>query len=225
MTVANNTTTPAKQRAEQDTFFVPERRGRTPAARAVVGIARKRLHDWERDHGTRQRRRHQADQDALDRMTEALICEAVRREMLCPGGAVALSLGRQRRSRYLPRPYGPMRGLLKALGEDGLGLLEVSCGWRPEIGRGRTTTCAATPRLKDLAAGLTLADFGRRAGGEPITLRNTRRRVAQHGGDEVADAFLTLMQMGAGLGDLIDYRDNAEADRLRAEMYRINAAL
>jgi hypothetical protein len=159
-------------------------------------------------------------------MVEALVCEAIRRELLVPGGTVALSLGRERKSRYIPAPYAPMRALLTALGGDGLGLLDVQWGWRPaEGGRGRTTTFAATPRLKELTAGLTLADFGRRPGAEAIILRNTRERVAQHGGDEVADAFETLMTMGAELGELVNYRSNLAADRLRVEMDCINAAL
>jgi hypothetical protein len=87
------------------------------------------------------------------------------------------------------------------------------------------TTFSATPRLRRLAAGLTLADFGRRPGGEPVVLRNTRQRVARHGGDDVADAFETWMQTRAELGDLVNYPDNDTAERLRAEMNQINAAL
>jgi hypothetical protein len=87
------------------------------------------------------------------------------------------------------------------------------------------TTFSATPRLRQLTAGLSLADFGCRPGAETITLRNTNPRVARHGGDEVADAFETLTFTGAELGDLINYRSNAVADQLRDEMNRINAAL
>ena len=216
---------PARQRAEQDPFFVPERRARTPAARAAVDIVRERLRDWQRTHGDRQRRRRRADQEAHGRMVEALVCEAVRRDLLCPGGAVALSLGRQRNTRYVPAPYAPMRDLLTALGRDVLAFLVVTWGSRPDEGRGRMTTFAATPRLRELTAGLGLADFGRRAGGEPVVLRNTRERVAQHGSDEVADAFETWVETRAELGDLVNYRSNETADRLRADMNRINATL
>jgi hypothetical protein len=118
-----------------------------------------------------------------------------------------------------------MRDLLTALGGDALGFLKVCWGQRPEQGRGRTTTFAATPRLKELTAALTLADFGRRPGAESIILRNTRERVAEHGGDEVADAFETWAMTGAQLGELVNYRNSTTADRLRGEMNRINAAL
>src|SRR5258706_749264 len=80
-------------------------------------------------------------------------------------------------------------------------------------------------RLIDMARLLTLADFGRRAGGEPIVLRNTKQRVAEHGSDEVADGFEIWAATGANLGDQINYRDTSEADRLRKQMDRINAAL
>jgi hypothetical protein len=158
-------------------------------------------------------------------MVEAVICEAVRRHLVQPGGAVAVSLGKHRRSRYAPRPYAPMRRLLEALGQDALGLLDVRWGFRPETGRGRTTTFAASSRLLEMARGLTLADFGRRAGGEPIVLRSPKERMAEYGGDEVADAFELCAATGAQLGEQVNYRDSPEADRLRAEMDRINAAL
>jgi hypothetical protein len=188
-------------------------------------VVRQQLAEWERENGARRRRRRPADQEAHDCMVEALVCEAVRRDLLSPGGTVALSLGRQRKSRYVPAPYAPMRDLLTALGRDALGFLNVKWGSRPEQGRGCMTTFASTPRLRELAAGLTLADFGRRPGGEPVVLRNTRRRVAQHGDDDVADAFETWAQTRAELGDLVNYRDNTTAELLRAEMNRINAAL
>lgn len=118
-----------------------------------------------------------------------------------------------------------MRQLLTALGQDALGLVDVRWGVRPETGRGRTTTFAASPRLRDMARGLTLVDFGRRAGGEPIVLRSTKQRVAQYGGDEVVDAFELWATTGAELGDQVNYPDNPEADRLREQMDQINAAL
>jgi hypothetical protein len=149
----------------------------------------------------------------------------VRRHLIQPGGAVAVGLGKHRRSRYAPRPYAPMRRLLEALGGDSLGLLDVRWGFRPETGRGRTTTFAASCRLLEMAQGLTLADFGRCAGGEPIVLRSPKERVAEYGGDEVADAFELWATTGAELGEQVNYRDSPEADRLRAEMDRINGAL
>ena len=218
-------TAQADHRADQDPFFVPERRARTPTARAAVEVMRERLGDWERATGARRRRRRPADQHAHDCMVEALVCEAARRDILSPGGAVAVSLGRQSKSRYTPAPYAPMRDLLAALGRDALGFLDVKWGSRPDEGRGRMTTFAAMPRLRKLTAGLTLADFGRRPGGEFVVLRNTRERVARRGGADVADAFETWAQTRAELGDLVSYRDNATADRLRSEMNRINAAL
>lgn len=118
-----------------------------------------------------------------------------------------------------------MRDLLTALGGGAIGFLDVVWGTRPDEGRGRMTTFAATPRLKELTTGLTLADFGRRAGGEPIVLRNTRDPVARHGGGEVATFLETWTETGAELGELVSYRSNATADRLRAEMDQINAAL
>jgi hypothetical protein len=87
------------------------------------------------------------------------------------------------------------------------------------------TTFAGTQRLRELTAGLTLADFGRRPGAETIILRNTRPRVAEHGGDEVADAFETWAMTRAELGELVNYHSSTIADRLRTDMNRINAIL
>lgn len=215
---------PTRSAPDHDAFFVPERRARGPAAQALVETARQELAGWEERNGSRKRRRRRADQDAHERMIEAIICEAVRRYLIQPDGAVAISLGKQRRTRYEPRPYAPMRQLLETLGQGALGFVDVRWGSRPATARGRTTTFAASPRLRGLARGLMLADFGRRAGGEPIVLRSTKQRVAQYGGDEVADAFELWATTGAELGDQVNYPDNPEADRLRDQMDRINAA-
>lgn len=210
---------------EQDDFFVPERRARSPAAQSIIASIQHEVAVWEEQNSIRQRRRRGADQVAHQRAIEAIVCEAVRREFIQHNGSIAISLGKQRRSRYEPRPYAPMRKLLEVLGPNALGLIDLRWGFRPESGRGRTTTFAASPRLRQLTRGLSLADFGRRAGGEPIVVKSTKRRVAEIGSKEVADAFELWAATGAELGDQVNYSDNAHADRLRSEMDRINTAL
>lgn len=210
---------------DHDAFFVPERRARSEVAVGVVTTVRDELAEWERQRGSRRRVRKATDQQNHDRMVEALVCEAARAHRIDPTRCVALSLGRQRRSRYEPRPYEPMRPLLENLGAA-LGFLSVTFGVRPEHGRGRMTTFSAGPRLLCLAERLDLHDFGRSPGAEPIVLRNTKTRVAEHAREEdVADAFETWTQARAELGDLVNYEDNKTSVLLRHQMNAINAAL
>jgi hypothetical protein len=211
---------------EADAFFVPERRARTPRAISVTNSARNELAEWEAAERTRARRRKERDQRRHDQMVEAIVCCAVHRHLTCPDGATAVSLGRERRSRYEPEPYAPMKRLLTALGPDGLGLLSVTWGTRPEQGRGFCTTFAAAPRLIAAAGHLTLADFGRRPGAEPIVLRQVKGNVASHGpSDEIGDWFKVWAETGAEVDDLVSYADCAIADQLRDEIDQINAKL
>lgn len=213
------------QSAKRDAFFVPERRARSATARAVIEALQSDLAAWEEHRGVRQRKRREADQQKHDRMVEAVLCEAIRQALIGARGAVAVSLGKEQRSRYEPRPYKPLKALLETLSEAGLGLLNVAPGYKPETGPGRRTTFAASRKLVHHAKGLSLADFGRHAGGEPITLKQTSKKVARQLSREVADAFDILMRTGAELGDLMPYEDTAHTRRLRSEMDRINSAL
>src|SRR5262249_52621536 len=185
--------------------------------------ARRELAEWETCHSTRRRRRKVADRGIHDRMVEAILCNAIHCDLATPDTAIVVSLGRQRRSRYEPAPYAPMWTLLSALGQTGIGLLKVEKGSRNEDGPGRRTIFAASRRLIDLARGITLADIGRRAGGEPIVLRQPRSRLADN--PEVGDWFAEWAQSGTEVGDLISYADNPITDQLRREMNAINHAL
>ncbi|HWK38442.1 MAG TPA: hypothetical protein VNR88_05960 [Hyphomicrobium sp.] len=158
-------------------------------------------------------------------MVEAIVCDALHCHLNDSTISVAVSLGRQQRSRYEPRPYEPMKELLTRLGPEGIGALTVEWGVRPEKGKGRRTTFAASPRLVQLASGLSFADFGRRSGGEPIILRNTKTTVARHQSEELPDPFDTYAQTGAMLNELISYTDDDVSNALRAEMHDINEAL
>lgn len=215
----------ARKRGSADAFFVPERRARSATALALIATLQSDLAAWEEHRGVRQRQRREPDQQKYKRMVEAVICEAIRQKLMPAHGAVAVSLGKGQRPRYEPPSYKPMKALLAALGGAGMGLLDVTPGYKPEEGPGRRTTFAASRKLMRLAKGLELADFGRGAGGEPITLKQTSKKVARQLSREVADAFDIFMRTGAELGDLVPYEDTANTRRLRSEMYRINTAL
>src|SRR5262245_50007957 len=172
---------------QRDRFFVPERRARSGSVRDLIVAAVGELNKWEARRGTRRRRRREADRARHDSIVEAVLCNALHCHLIAPDAAVAVSLGRQRRSRYEPSPYAPMWTLLSALGEAGIDLLRVEKGSRPENGRGGRTTFAASRRLIGSANGIALEDFGRRAGGEPIVLRQPRGRLADS--PEVGDWF------------------------------------
>lgn len=167
---------------QSDAFFVPERRARSVRAKSIITVVRDRLKEWEGAGEKRRRARRPDDQFRHELMVEALVCDALRRNIVAPGGAVAVSLSKAQRSRYEPKPYKPMRALLEALSSDELKILTFTLGQKPEIGRGRRTTISVGPALTDMAVGLTLDDFGRRSGGEPIILRQAHQRVAQYGG-------------------------------------------
>lgn len=96
-------------------------------------------------------------------------------------------------------------------------------GSRPEYGRGRRTTFKPSQQLIVRAGGISLADFGRSSGGEPIVLRQPRSRLADN--PEVGDWFAEWAQSRTEVGDLISYSDNPIADQLRLEMNAINQAL
>lgn len=211
--------------APSDAFFVPERRARSGPARALIEALQNDLAAWEEVTGFRKRQRRPDDKLNHDRMVEAILCEAIRQKLMRRRGGVAVSLGKGMRPRYEPPPYKPLKALLEALGGAGLGLLELTPGYKPETGPGRRTTFAASRKLMRLAKGLSLGDFGRRAGGEPIVLKQTSTNVAQQMSGEVADAFDILIRTGAALGDLMPYDDTEDIHRLRHEMHRINDAL
>ena len=97
-----------QKQIEWDAFLVAERRARTP--RAAVEAVLGRLKEWERTNSARQRRRRSADQRALDLMVEALVCEAVRRDLMAPGGRVAVSLGRERKIPLRAAPHTSLCG-------------------------------------------------------------------------------------------------------------------
>lgn len=97
----------SEQLVKSDNFFVPERRARAGVLQALVGAATRELGEWEAQHGARHRQRKQADQAKHERIVEAILSNALHCHLLSTGAAVAVSLGRERGSRYEPPPYAP----------------------------------------------------------------------------------------------------------------------
>lgn len=218
-------TKPAGDLNDRPPFFVPERRARTAAAASVVEAVLQELAAWETGLAARKRARRADDRTRHERMVEAVICDIAHRNIFLPGGSLAVSLGKERKTRYAPPPYAPMKSLLEHLGESGLGLLTIQWGHKPVEGWGRMTTFAASKRLQSMIRGLGLADFGRRPEAEPIFLRNTKKSVNDKGGDDIPDAFETWVETRAEIGKMINYKDSGLALRLRREMCSINAWL
>lgn len=158
-------------------------------------------------------------------MLEAILCDTLHGALSQPKEHVAVSLGRQRVSRYEPPPYAPMKKLVESLGPLGLGLIDIEWGVRGDRGRGLRTTISASTRLYERASGVTFADFGRSHGGEPIVLRQVKRRIANLEIEGTPDWFDTWTQTGAEIDQLVSYRDNDAADQLRADMIRLNRVL
>lgn len=138
--MARDTSSSPREQADcRDSFFVPERRPRASALQKLCVSVGGELTAWEESHGVRKRKRRRADQSKHDQMVEAVLCNALHCHLKTPDTAVAVSLGRQRGSRYEPPPYAPMLSLLTALGETA----SASSMWRR--GHARSTDAAVGP--------------------------------------------------------------------------------
>lgn len=133
-------TPPAPRHDYGDDFFIRERRARSDAAKQIVRAITARHGAWEQSYGARRRRRRTSDLADHELMVEALICNAIHAHLRHSGRAVAISMGRQRPSRYSPPPYEPLGKLLSGLGQDGIGALQIVKGGRFDNSPGRLTT-------------------------------------------------------------------------------------
>jgi hypothetical protein len=92
-----------------------------------------------------------------EQMVEAILCNALHCHLRSPHCGQPWA-----RARF-SLPTSPLC-LLHSLGETGIGLLKVEKGSRPESGRGRRTSFAASQQLIGMAGNVTLDDIGRGPG-------------------------------------------------------------
>lgn len=105
--MAQDTPVAASEQLLRDAFFVPERRARARTLQALLADTKRELAAWEASHSVRERQRKRSDQAKHEQMVEAILCNALHCHLRSPHAAVAVSLGRERGSRYEPPPYAP----------------------------------------------------------------------------------------------------------------------
>ena len=145
----------------------------------------------------------------MEDTVEALVCDAVHRELTAPGGRVMVSLSNQvlgTRSRYrAPVLSKALPHILDMLFGS---VLEVSKGHRNPFGKALQTTVALTSDFRKTvqARAVSLQDIRRDQGGELIILKQAREDYWSGGA-------------------LLEYDDTPETNRYRIELERINATI
>ncbi|GBU19876.1 hypothetical protein AwMethylo_40910 [Methylobacterium sp.] len=170
------------------------------------------LAQHEAETGARLRKRRETDQRHHLTAVEAVVANLAH-AVLMPADsgrlAVFLKHGEKGRTRYDNPAFGkPFSGLLDRM--DELGILSIrapACQWREASSIAPTPAFAAKVR----ETGITLTDFGRLAGEEPIILR----RRAQRPGASASGYS----------GRLVDYPDTAGTVAMRSTVQGLNAYL
>ena len=193
----------------RDRPFEPWRRAATARTTELVRTVVDLVEQREAEVSPRKRRRRPVDQQIMEDTVEALVCDAVHRELTAPGGRVMVPLSNQvlgTRSRYrAPVLSKALPHILDMLSGS---VLEVSKGHRNPFGKALQTTVALTSDFRKTvqARAVSLQDIRRDQGGELIILKQARE------------------DYWSG-GTLLEYDDTPETNRYRSELERINAAI
>ncbi|WP_155646830.1 hypothetical protein [Burkholderia territorii] len=160
----------------------------------------------------RKRTRRAVDQRMFEAQVEALVCEAVYRELEASEQWVTIPRAKAKlgqKSRYrAPVLRESITTVLDALSSPAVGLLEQRKGESSAFARGPQTTFRASAALLGQAfrLGLGWADFDRRDGEEVIVLKDARE-------DHRSDP------------ERLEYADTEETSRYREQMREINGWL
>ena len=191
------------------------------AMRRTVAELLKQLDGYEDYYQLRKRKRREADQRTYERTVEAVICDLVHRELTSPGGKVHVSQSNQllrKQSRYKGEAYNKtLPQVLRNMAAEEMDFLTYELGKRVVVIeddgakatlRGQQTLIGAGPkilrRIKEY--GLSLEDLAPDPNQEAIQLRAKKVRADQP-------------------GELVEYRDTNETNRLRDEIRQINEAI
>ena len=201
--------------------FNPFWRAGSANMRTAVAELQKQLEGYEKYHELRTRKRRAADQETFERTVEAVICDLVHRELTCPGGKVHVSQSHQllrKKSRYKGEAYNKsLPQWLRNMAAEEMSFLTYELGKRVVVIaddglsstlRGQQTLIAAGPKILSRIEtySLTLEDLKQDLDQETILLRAKKTKSDQP-------------------GELLEYEDTKETNRLRAELRRINEAI
>lgn len=136
------------------------------------------LEAYEYDFGLRNRKRRSNDQATFEGTVEALIADAVHRELTHPGGRLTVPMSNKILGRKGGRYGAPflskvLPDVVGRLASPGLGWLDLRKGdWEASL----RSSIQATPRLRERMAqdGLTVGDLTRSADGEAIILHSLK---------------------------------------------------
>lgn len=203
---SNNSKEPSK-----DEFFDGHRVAKTEASKAVVAHVLDLIQEQESNADqARKRARKLADQRRHEMQVEALVCDLLFVHLQTSGHGLCVSRNNRdytRRNRYAPAFLSEkFVDVMDAL--TGLGVCKMRQGvhrLRSGDGRGSKTTLWPGPKLIAFLERhpLALADLGRNPDEEVIVLKAPKERF----GDT---------------GKWLDYSDNDDTARMRAEVRRIN---
>ncbi|MBN3790440.1 hypothetical protein [Burkholderia sp. Ac-20353] len=160
----------------------------------------------------RKRARRAVDQQMFEAQVEALVCEAVYRELEAPEQWVTIPRAKEKlgqKSRYrAPVLRESITTVLDALSSPAVGFLEQRKGEPSAFARGPQTTFRASEALLAQAfrLGIGWDDFDRREGEEVIVLKEARE-------DHWSDP------------ERLEYADTGETNRYREQMREINGWL
>lgn len=182
-----------------------------PALVRLVEETAALLAQHEAETGARQRKRREADERRHRTAVEAVVANLAYAVLMPPDTgrlAVTLRHGDRGSSRYDNPAFGkPFSGLLGQL--DAIGTLSIrgpAAQWR------EASSIAPTPAFaaKVQANGITLTDFGRLPGEEPILLKRKQRRAGVP---------------SAASSGLVDYPDTGATVAMRETVQGLNAFL
>lgn len=190
----------------KDRLFDPSKRPQGVPATQLVSAVLDRLEMVER----RVRRRRAADQQRHEGAVTALVCDLAHRDLLRPGGWLAVEMSNRdlspsrRRAPFLTEQFA---GLVRLLASPQAGVIELQEGTYSPFG-GRRTTVRAARWLREQIDVLevSLADIGRDLSlmDDPLVLRSAKVR---------------------GKAKTLPLEDTEEIRQLRTEMHEINAWL
>lgn len=132
----------------------------------------------------RKRRRRERDQKRFESTISAIICNAIRRELMAPGEWTAVSLSKshlaRKATRYRPSLPKPLPALLDRLTKPEMDFIELRIGQQGVTGisPARRTTFRATERLRERIEEhrLTLSDLGQQLDQETIILKGAKQK-------------------------------------------------
>ena len=198
--------------------FYPFWRAGSDNLRLAVSELQQQLEGYEHLYGLRKRERRKPDQRTFERTVEAIVCDLVHRQLTCPGGKIHITQSHQvlrRKSRYKGMALNKnLPNWLRNMATEEMDFLTYELGKRVVVIesdgskatlKGQQTLIAAGPkilrRIRD--CNFTLDDLAHNLDQEVVLLREKKKRSDQS-------------------GELLEYKDTIETDRMRSELCQIN---